>query len=241
MINKVDPRITGAFASSAAQAPSGPGQLDFSSLLRASLSGEGEQKPVYLIIVESLARILEAILSETGSEEGGVFPEEFMSLPLPPLPQRVNTVGGCAGNGENEGKVSNKLQRGQDFEQINRVIEEAADKYKVEPALIKAVIMTESGGDPRAVSPAGAQGLMQIMPGTAAELGVTDPYDPYQNIMSGTRYLRQLIDHYRGNVRLALAAYNWGMGNLEKRPGDLPKETRDYIVRVEERYRAYAA
>ena len=76
------------------------------------------------------------------------------------------------------------------------------------------------------------------MPGTAAELGVTDPFDPAQNIMGGSRYMRQLLDRYQGNVRLALAAYNWGMGNLESRPNALPKETRNYIIRVEEYRRA---
>jgi len=78
---------------------------------------------------------------------------------------------------------------------------------------------------------------MQLMPKTAAELGVTNPFDPAQNIMGGTSYLRTLLDRYRGDVRLALAAYNWGMGNLEKRPEAMPRETRDYIARVESQYR----
>ncbi len=97
----------------------------------------------------------------------------------------------------------------------------------------------ESNGNPKAVSPAGAQGLMQLMPRTAAELGVIDPFDPAQNIRAGTRYLSRLLDRYQGNQKLALAAYNWGMGNLEKNPSGLPKETRNYIVRVEKQYQSY--
>jgi hypothetical protein len=121
----------------------------------------------------------------------------------------------------------------QDSQSIEGIISESARKYHLDPALIKAIIAVESGGNSKAVSPAGAQGLMQLMPDTAAELGVTDPFDPAQNIMAGSRYMRQLLDRYQGNVRLALAAYNWGMGNLESRPDALPKETCNYIIRVE--------
>jgi len=81
---------------------------------------------------------------------------------------------------------------------------------------------------------------MQLMPGTASDLGVTNPFDPAQNIMGGTRYLRNLLDRYRGDVKLALAAYNWGMGNLEKRPESMPRETKNYISQVENFYRNYS-
>jgi soluble lytic murein transglycosylase-like protein len=77
---------------------------------------------------------------------------------------------------------------------------------------------------------------MQLMPGTARELGVKDPYDPVENIMGGTRYLRMLLDRYHGNVRLALASYNWGMGNVERSPERLPAETTHYISRVLKHY-----
>ena len=81
---------------------------------------------------------------------------------------------------------------------------------------------------------------MQLMPKTAADLGVYDSFDPAQNIMGGTRYLRQLLDRYRGDRKLALAAYNWGMGNVENRLQSMPKETRNYIAKVENYYRDYS-
>ena len=128
---------------------------------------------------------------------------------------------------------------GRNGQEIDEIIQKTATQYGLEPALVKAVISVESRGNSQAVSPAGAQGLMQLMPKTAADLGVTDPFDPAQNIKAGTRYLSQLLDRYQGNLKLALAAYNWGMGNLEKHPTNLPRETRNYIVQVEKRYQAY--
>ena len=116
---------------------------------------------------------------------------------------------------------------------LDPIIREAGKEYGVDPSLIKAVIEVESGGNPLATSSAGAKGLMQLMPGTAAEMGVDNPFDVHQNIRGGTRYLRKLMDRYRGNVRLTLAAYNWGMGNVETRPQGMPGETRNYILKVE--------
>jgi hypothetical protein len=113
------------------------------------------------------------------------------------------------------------------------IIERAAARYQVAPEVVRAVIRAESGFDPRAVSPAGAQGLMQLMPGTARDLGVTDPFDPEQNVMAGTRYLKQMLGRYGGDLDKALAAYNWGPGNLDRsRDGRLPNETRRYIARI---------
>jgi soluble lytic murein transglycosylase-like protein len=132
---------------------------------------------------------------------------------------------------------SENLPKQQDFD---RVVQEAGEKYGVESSLIKAVIQTESSGNPRAVSPAGAQGLMQLMPKTAAELGVHDPFDPAENVMGGTRYLRRLLDRYQGDRKLALASYNWGMGNVENRIGSMPQETRNYILKVENLYQIYS-
>ncbi len=118
---------------------------------------------------------------------------------------------------------------------LDAIIHKASETYGVDKDLIIAVIRAESGFDAGVTSPKQAMGLMQLMPETARDLGVTDAYDPEQNIMAGTRYLRGLLDRYNGDVRSALAAYNWGMGNLEKNIG-LPTETRNYISKIMKDY-----
>jgi len=112
------------------------------------------------------------------------------------------------------------------------MIASAAASHGLDPKLVEAVIQTESGFNADAVSPVGAQGLMQLMPGTAAELGVSDAFDPEQNIQAGSKYLKQLMDRYDGDTGLALAAYNWGMGNLERRPEAMPQETVNYVAKI---------
>jgi len=82
---------------------------------------------------------------------------------------------------------------------------------------------------------------MQLMPGTARALGVSDSFDPEQNVMGGTRFLRDMLKRYDGNIDSALAAYNWGPGNVDKRPASLPRETREYQARVKQLYAMYAA
>ena len=113
------------------------------------------------------------------------------------------------------------------------IIQEAARTYEIDPSLIRAVMQAESAFHPFVVSRAGAEGLMQLMPALADEMGVTDSFDPRENIMGGARYLKQLLEQHDGNIALTLASYNAGPGNV-KRYGGVPpfKETRSYVKKI---------
>lgn len=119
------------------------------------------------------------------------------------------------------------------YEFYNDIINRNSRKYNLDPFLIRAVITAESNWQPTAVSPKGAMGLMQLMPLTAREVGVKNPFNPEENIEGGTRYLRSLLDMFNGDITLALAAYNSGPETVRKFGGIPPiAETRGYIKKV---------
>ena len=123
---------------------------------------------------------------------------------------------------------------------LESLVTNASQANGVPPGLVRAVVMAESAGNPSAISVAGAQGLMQLMPGTAAGCGIADPFDPTQNVACGTSYLRSLLNRYHDNVTLAVAAYNAGPGAVDRFHGVPPyAETRAYVVRVLNAYRNY--
>jgi soluble lytic murein transglycosylase-like protein len=128
-------------------------------------------------------------------------------------------------------------------EHIEAIIQKVSSALDMDPNLIKAVVKAESNYNPKAVSHAGAQGLMQLMPRTAKEMGVKDPFDPLQNIWGGARYLKSMMNRHGGNLNKALAAYNWGPGNLDRHGygngSNLPRETRRYIEVVNRNYNRY--
>lgn len=132
--------------------------------------------------------------------------------------------------------------RGGNSSRFDKEIRRIGRRYSVDPSLIKAIIHTESAFDHRAVSTQGAQGLMQLMPATARELRVSNPFNPRENIEGGTRYFRKLMDSFNGDLILSLAAYNAGPG-MVMRAGGVPKipETRRYVNKVLKRYKKYKA
>lgn len=129
---------------------------------------------------------------------------------------------------------------------IEAAVQEAAQKYGIDASFIKAIIHQESGFNPNAVSGAGAEGLMQLMPGTAKAMGVGNPFDVMQNVDGGTKYIKSLIDAFKGNKELALSAYNGGIGRMNKRGVDtveeiskMPGETQSYVDKVMKAYKSY--
>ena len=131
---------------------------------------------------------------------------------------------------------SNALKRSQISSgnvDLDEIFEAAGKKFNISPDLLKAVAKVESNFRPEVVSRAGAMGIMQLMPGTAKYLGVTDPFDPEQNIMGGAKYLKEQLDRFDGDVKLALAAYNAGWPTVIKHGGIPPfRQTQNYVPKV---------
>lgn len=122
-------------------------------------------------------------------------------------------------------------------EEVDRAISEAAARHNVDPNLVRAMIKVESNFNPAAVSRKGAMGLMQLMPGTARSLNVTNPFDPQQNVDAGVRHLKGLLENFGGDVSLSLAAYNAGQGAVTRNRGIPPySETRNYVRRITDLY-----
>lgn len=120
------------------------------------------------------------------------------------------------------------------------IIIEEADRHEIDPALVKAIIMAESGYNPNAISEKGAKGLMQLMPSTAQDLGVDDVFNPQQNISGGVRYFKKLVNRFDGDIKLALAAYNAGSKKVRHYQGIPPyKSTHYYIEKVFKYYKLY--
>jgi hypothetical protein len=124
-----------------------------------------------------------------------------------------------------------------DRDGVEKLVREAADRHRVDPALIRAVIQTESNWNPIALSHKGAGGLMQLIPTTARRFGVNDVFNPQQNIDGGVHYLKTLLQRYNGNLDMALAAYNAGEGAVDRAHG-IPafRETRSYVQKVQDAY-----
>jgi soluble lytic murein transglycosylase-like protein len=154
-------------------------------------------------------------------------------LKLTPLKQRTTIYMPSERSFLGESRPSVNIDR----DGVEKLVREAAERHNVDPALVRAVIETESNWNPAAVSRKGALGLMQLIPTTAQRFGANDAFSPKQNVDAGVRYLKTLLERYNGNLDLALAAYNAGEGAVDRAHG-IPafRETRNYVQKVQQAY-----
>jgi hypothetical protein len=175
------------------------------------------------------------ITSVTASDGRRMFvnaePPVLVKLTPPKPPASIYMPGEISFLGQNRPAVSI------DRDGAEKLVREAAERHHVDPALVRAVIETESNWNPSARSHKGAIGLMQLIPTTAQRFGVNDAFNPKQNVDAGVRYLKTLLERYNGNLDLALAAYNAGEGAVDRAHG-VPsyRETRNYVQRVQDAY-----
>lgn len=173
---------------------------------------------------DSFSEIFENMLDSISSQNAG---ENLNDIPIK-YADNANTIN----NSSNGANVSGSIMD---------AVENASEKYGVDKKLILSVIKQESGFDKNAVSGAGAQGLMQLMPSTAKELGVSDPFNAQENVDGGTKYLSELLNMYGNNKELALASYNAGPNAVKNAGGDaakLPYETQNYVKSIMKDYEA---
>jgi soluble lytic murein transglycosylase-like protein len=195
------------------------GGIGLASLLEKALgleSGEGRPRPGK-----------EVRISPVRTRERGIAPSRVTRK------QEASAAEAKEGTGRSRGTKAVTGGLGSVLKVYDSTIRAASQVFGVSADLIRAVIMQESGGDPGAVSHKGAKGLMQLTDPTARDLGVTDPFDPVQNIFGGTRFLANMLKNFKGNLELALASYNAGPGAVEKYGGIPPyKETQNYVKGV---------
>jgi soluble lytic murein transglycosylase-like protein len=157
-----------------------------------------------------------------------------ISMPSISQPLADENAGGYSVYGALYGYMNKKEQL------FHPIIIKVSSRHQIDPALVKAIIMAESGYNPKAISKRGAKGLMQLMPSTAQALGVEDVFNPKENISGGVRYFKQLVNNFDGDITLALAAYNAGSRNVRQYQGIPPfKSTRYYIEKVFKYYHLY--
>ena len=172
----------------------------------------------------------------TTTEEATAGSELFTLLAMPDRPESAVSSSLPAERFYAQAHPSLRRAEVSGRDEIEQLIARVAEQVSLAPELIRSVVAVESDFQPEAVSHAGAQGLMQLMPATATELGVRDSFDPEQNLLGGSRYLKQLLDKYDGDLDKTLAAYNWGQGNVDRKGLEqMPRETREYLARVKGR------